>query len=104
MCCAQGRLLPAAPVRSPVCDGRSHQTLARSTSHAAPARVGGSRRRLRLVMDRAGSAGQRGSDNAALDVVVDAANALLKPVVVFLARVPYDPNASLRHYHLLAEG
>ena len=51
--------MPAAPVRSPLCDGRSHQTLARSTSHAAPARVGGSRRRLRLVLDRAGSAGLR---------------------------------------------
>jgi hypothetical protein len=47
---------------------------------------------------------QRGIDNAALDVVVDAANALRKPVVVFLARVPYYPNANLHHCHLLAEG
>jgi len=34
---------------------------------------------------------------------VDAANALKKPVVVFLAPVPY-PQANLRHYRFLAEG
>ena len=47
---------------------------------------------------------QRGIDNAALDVAVEAANALHKPVVVFLAPVPFYPNANLRHYRFLAEG
>ena len=47
---------------------------------------------------------QRGIDNPALDVAVDAANALQKPVVVFFAAVPFYPNANLRHYHFLAEG
>ena len=47
---------------------------------------------------------QRGIDNPALDVAVDAANALGKPVVVFLAPVPLYPNANLRHYRFLAEG
>lgn len=47
---------------------------------------------------------QRGIDNPALDVAVDAANALRKPVVVFLAPVPFYPSANLRHYRFLAEG
>jgi deoxyribodipyrimidine photo-lyase len=47
---------------------------------------------------------QRGIDNPALDVAVEAANVLRKPVVVFLAPVPFYPNANLRHYHFLAEG
>ena len=47
---------------------------------------------------------QRGTDNPALDVAVDAGNALGKPVVVFLAPVPFYPNANLRHYRFLAEG
>lgn len=47
---------------------------------------------------------QRGTDNPALDVAVDAANALRKPVVVFLAPVPFYPNGNLRHYRFLAEG
>ena len=47
---------------------------------------------------------QRGIDNPALDVAVDAANALHKPLVVFLAPVPFYPNANLRHYRFLAEG
>ena len=47
---------------------------------------------------------QRGIDNPALDVAVDAANALGKPVVVFLAPVPSYPHANLRHYRFLAEG
>jgi len=46
----------------------------------------------------------RGVDNPALDVAVAAANALRKPVVVFLAPVPFYPNANLRHYRFLAEG
>jgi deoxyribodipyrimidine photo-lyase len=47
---------------------------------------------------------QRGRDNPALDVAVAAANALHLPVVVFLALVPYYPNANRRHYRFLAEG
>ncbi len=47
---------------------------------------------------------QRGIDNPALDVAVDAANSLSKPVVVFLAPVPFYPNANWRHYRFLAEG
>src|SRR5208282_6712754 len=47
---------------------------------------------------------QRGWDNPALDVAVEAANGLGKPVVVFFAPVPYYPRANLRHYHFLAQG
>src|SRR3974390_3745915 len=47
---------------------------------------------------------QRGRDNPALDVAVEAANALRKPVVVFFAPVPFYPNANLRHYRFLNEG
>lgn len=46
----------------------------------------------------------RGSDNAALDVAVEAANALGRPVVVFLAPVPFPAPANLRHYTFLAQG
>ena len=46
---------------------------------------------------------QRGVDNPALDVAVEAANALRKPVVVFFAPRPFAP-ANLRHYAFLAEG
>jgi deoxyribodipyrimidine photo-lyase len=47
---------------------------------------------------------QRGTDNPALDAAVAMANELGKPVVVFLAPVPFYPNANLRHYRFLAEG
>jgi len=47
---------------------------------------------------------QRGLDNPALDVAVETANALHKPVVVYLAPVPFYPHANLRHYHFLREG
>jgi len=47
---------------------------------------------------------QRGVDNPALEVAVEAANALGKPAVVFLAPVPFYPHANLRHYRFLAEG
>ena len=47
---------------------------------------------------------QRGIDNPALDVAIEAANELEKPVVVFLAPVPFYPHANLRHYHFLGEG
>ena len=47
---------------------------------------------------------QRGLDNPALDVAVDAANALRKPVVVFFAPVPFYPHGNLRHYRFLTQG
>jgi len=47
---------------------------------------------------------QRGMDNPALDIAVAAADQLQKPLVVFLAPVPFYPNANLRHYRFLAEG
>ena len=47
---------------------------------------------------------QRGLDNPALDVAVEAANALAKPAIVFFAPVPFYPRANLRHYRFLAQG
>jgi len=47
---------------------------------------------------------QRGFDNPALDVAVEAANALSKPAIVFFAPVPFYPRANLRHYRFLAQG
>ena len=47
---------------------------------------------------------QRGIDNPALDVAVEAANELGKPVVAFFAPVPFYPNANLRPYQFLVEG
>jgi deoxyribodipyrimidine photo-lyase len=47
---------------------------------------------------------QRAIDNPALDVTVEVANALYKPVVVFFAPVPFFPHANLRHYRFLNEG
>jgi len=47
---------------------------------------------------------QRGIDNPALDVAVEAANALGKPVVAFFAPVPFYPSANLRAYRFLVEG
>ena len=41
---------------------------------------------------------QRAIDNPALDVAIRVANELKKPVVVFLAPVPFYPRANLRHY------
>jgi deoxyribodipyrimidine photo-lyase len=46
---------------------------------------------------------QRGVDNPALDVAVEAANALGKPVVAFFAPRPFPP-ANLRHYAFLVQG
>lgn len=46
---------------------------------------------------------QRGIDNLALNVAVEAANFLRRPVVVFLV-VPFYPNANLRHYAFLSDG
>jgi deoxyribodipyrimidine photo-lyase len=47
---------------------------------------------------------QRALDNPALDVAVEAANALGKPVVAYLGIVPFYPNANLRHYAFLVQG
>ena len=47
---------------------------------------------------------QRALDNPALDVAVEAANALRQPVVIFFAPVPFYPSANLRHYTFLAQG
>jgi deoxyribodipyrimidine photo-lyase len=47
---------------------------------------------------------QRALDNPALDVAVELGNELGKPVVTFLAPVPFYPNANLRHDRFLASG
>lgn len=47
---------------------------------------------------------QRAVDNPALNYAIHAANALGKPVVVFLAPVPFHPNANQRHYAFLFSG
>ena len=47
---------------------------------------------------------QRAVDNPALNVAVSAANLLKRPVVVFLAPVPFYPRANLRHYAFLMQG
>ena len=47
---------------------------------------------------------QRSIDNPALDLAVQAANTLGKPVVTFFAPVPFYPSANLRAYRFLVEG
>ena len=47
---------------------------------------------------------QRAFDNPALNVAIDCANELKKPVVVFFAPVPFYPRANLRHYTFLQQG
>lgn len=47
---------------------------------------------------------QRAQDNPALDLAVEAGNTLGKPVVAFLAPIPFFPNANRRHYAFLAQG
>ena len=47
---------------------------------------------------------QRALDNPALEVAVQAANALGKLCVVFFAPVPFYPHANLRHYRFLNQG
>lgn len=47
---------------------------------------------------------QRGFDNPALDVAVEAANLLKLPVVTLFAPVPYYPNANLRAHVFLNQG
>jgi deoxyribodipyrimidine photo-lyase len=46
---------------------------------------------------------QRALDNPALNLAVEAANALHQPVVIFFAPVPFYPHTNLRHYAFLAE-
>jgi deoxyribodipyrimidine photo-lyase len=47
---------------------------------------------------------QRGRDNPALDVAIEVANELQRPVAVFFGLHPKYPNANLRHYAFLLEG
>jgi deoxyribodipyrimidine photo-lyase len=47
---------------------------------------------------------QRALDNPALDVAVELGNELGKPVVAFLAPLPFYPHANLHHYRFLASG
>jgi deoxyribodipyrimidine photo-lyase len=47
---------------------------------------------------------QRGQDNHALDLAVNAANALGLPLVVYFAGIANFPNANLRHYAFLNRG
>ncbi|HEX6806161.1 MAG TPA: deoxyribodipyrimidine photo-lyase [Terriglobales bacterium] len=47
---------------------------------------------------------QRGRDNPALNVAVEAANHLRLPLVVFFAPVPFYPGSNQRHYKFLADG
>jgi deoxyribodipyrimidine photo-lyase len=46
---------------------------------------------------------QRGEDNPALDVAIEAGNSLQRPVVVFFALVPVH-DANLRHYEFMIQG
>ena len=47
---------------------------------------------------------QRGRDNHAVDVAVNAANALGLPLVVYFAAISNFPHANLRHYSFLNQG
>jgi deoxyribodipyrimidine photo-lyase len=47
---------------------------------------------------------QRAIDNPALDVAIQIGNELKKPVVVYLAPIPFYPHANLRHYRFLQSG
>lgn len=47
---------------------------------------------------------QRGLDNPALDVAIQLANELQKPLAVFFGLHPKYPNANLRHYAFLMDG
>ena len=47
---------------------------------------------------------QRGRDNPALNVAIEAGNLLGKGIVVFFAPVPFYPHANLRHYVFLNDG
>ena len=47
---------------------------------------------------------QRGADNPALDLAIEAGNALELPVVAFFGLTAAFPGANLRHYRFMAEG
>src|SRR6185295_1730126 len=47
---------------------------------------------------------QRGIDNPALDLAINVANELARPVIVFFGLHPRYPGANLRHYAFLIEG
>jgi deoxyribodipyrimidine photo-lyase len=47
---------------------------------------------------------QRAFDNPALDVAVNVANEMRKPLVVFFAPVPFYPKANARQFRFLADG
>ncbi len=47
---------------------------------------------------------QRAVDNPALNVAIEAANALRKPVVVFIGLLPFYPNSNLRSCAFFADG
>ena len=47
---------------------------------------------------------QRADDNPALDLAIEAANLLDRPVVVFFGLIPFYPHGNLRHYRFLADG
>lgn len=47
---------------------------------------------------------QRGTDNPALELAINVANALARPVIVFFGLHPRYPGANLRHYAFLIEG
>jgi deoxyribodipyrimidine photo-lyase len=42
-------------------------------------------------------------DNPALDIVIQAANLLALPVIIYFQVIPNYPNANLRHYHFLQQ-
>jgi deoxyribodipyrimidine photo-lyase len=47
---------------------------------------------------------QRGRDNHALDIAINAANALGLPCVVYFAAMKNFPHANLRHYAFMNQG
>jgi len=47
---------------------------------------------------------QRALDNPSLDIAIQLANELRRPLVAFFAPLPFYPHANLRHYRFLAEG
>ena len=47
---------------------------------------------------------QRGTNNPALDVAIEAANLLQRPIAVFFGLHPKYPNANQRHYAFLMQG
>ncbi len=47
---------------------------------------------------------ERAVDNPALNVAIEVANLLRKPVVVFIGLVPFYPNANLRSYAFFVQG